>query len=148
MPSCGAALAISAAVEALHQAAGDEIPAVDQHEKTILKGREITAEGSIIMPIDMRIEATTRSMIRKGRKSRKPISKARRSSLIMKAGTSTRIGTSLGSATGSILAMSAKSLRSWLRTLALMKAWKGTSVFVIASVSLIDPSMSGPMPSR
>ena len=44
--------------------------------------------GSIIMPMDIRIEATAMSMMRKGTKSRKPISKARLSSDSMKAGAS------------------------------------------------------------
>ncbi len=42
--------------------------------------------GSIIMPIDISTDATTRSMMRNGKNSRKPISKARLSSEIMKAG--------------------------------------------------------------
>src|SRR5262249_5751240 len=63
-------------------------------KKMSLKGSEMVTGGSIIMPIDMRIEETTRSMMRNGRKRRKPISKARRSSLIMKAGTRTRNGIS------------------------------------------------------
>ena len=54
-----------------------------------MNGSETVIGGSIIMPTDIRIEATTRSMMMKGTKSRKPISKARRSSEIMKAGTST-----------------------------------------------------------
>ena len=41
------------------------------------------------MPIDMSVDATTMSMIRNGRKSRKPIWKAVFSSEIMKAGTRT-----------------------------------------------------------
>ncbi len=48
------------------------------------------------MPIDISTDATTRSMIRNGRNSRKPISKARFNSEIMKAGISTRSETSSG----------------------------------------------------
>src|SRR4029079_16170597 len=50
-----------------------------------LKGSDTTTGGNIIMPIDMSTEATTRSMMRNGRKSKNPISKARLSSEIMKA---------------------------------------------------------------
>ena len=39
----------------------------------ILNGSEIAIDGTIIMPIDIGIEATTMSMMRKGRNSRKPI---------------------------------------------------------------------------
>ena len=67
-------------------------------KKTILKGREIITGGNIIIPIDIKIEAVTISMIRKGRNNIKPISKARRSSEIMKEGIRTWIGTSIGSA--------------------------------------------------
>ena len=51
---------------------------------------------SIIMPMDMSTEATTRSMIRKGMNSRKPIWKAVLSSEVTKAGTRTVKGTSSG----------------------------------------------------
>jgi hypothetical protein len=50
----------------------------------------------IIMPIDIRILATTMSMMRKGMKMAKPIWKAVFSSLVTKAGTSKRSGTSSG----------------------------------------------------
>src|SRR3546814_13602727 len=71
-------------------------------KKISLKGSEIITGGSIIMPIDMRIEATTMSMMRKGRNSRKPISKARLSSLIMQAGTRARIGVASGPSTSGV----------------------------------------------
>src|SRR5437868_13965288 len=58
--------------------------------KISLNGSDTTTGGSIIMPIDIRTEATTRAMIRKGRNSRNPISNARFSSEIMKAGTRMR----------------------------------------------------------
>jgi hypothetical protein len=56
-----------------------------------LNGSEIAVGGSIIMPIDMVMVATTRSITRNGRTTRKPISKPRLISEIMKAGTRTRM---------------------------------------------------------
>src|SRR5581483_234093 len=53
-----------------------------------LKGSEISAGGSMIMPIEMSVLATTMSMIRKGMKMKKPIWKAVFSSLMMNAGMS------------------------------------------------------------
>ena len=61
-------------------------------------GRDTALGGSIIMPSDMRRLATTMSMTRKGRKTRKPISKARFSSPTRKAGKSTRQATACPSA--------------------------------------------------
>jgi len=61
-----------------------------------LNGSETTTGGSIIMPIDIRTEATTRSMIRNGRNNKNPISNARLSSEIMNEGTSTRSDMSSG----------------------------------------------------
>ncbi len=72
--------------------------------------------GSIIMPIDMRIEATTMSMMRNGTNSRKPISKARLSSLIMNAGTRALSGVSVGASMSSASAMSRNNARSCSRT--------------------------------
>ncbi len=43
-----------------------------------MNGSDTTTGGSIIMPIDISTDATTMSMMRKGRKIRKPISNARR----------------------------------------------------------------------
>ncbi len=43
-------------------------------KKISLNGNETVTGGTIIMPIEIRIDDTTRSMIRKGTKSRKPIS--------------------------------------------------------------------------
>jgi hypothetical protein len=57
-----------------------------------LKGVEIMDGGSIIMPMDMSVADTTMSISIKGMYRRKPISKARFSSLVMKDGTTTRIG--------------------------------------------------------
>jgi len=48
------------------------------------------------MPIDIKTDATTRSMIRNGRNKRKPISNPRLSSEIMKAGTRMRSDISAG----------------------------------------------------
>jgi hypothetical protein len=45
-------------------------------KKISLNGSDTTTGGSIIMPIDVSTEATTRSMIRNNRNSKKPISKA------------------------------------------------------------------------
>jgi hypothetical protein len=61
----------------LHQAPRHQRPAVDQHEEDQLECNDTTTGGGVIMPIDIRTEPTTRSMIRNGRNSRKPISKAR-----------------------------------------------------------------------
>ena len=63
-------------------------------KKIILNGIANTVGGNIIIPIDMRIEAITISIIKKGMKIKKPISKARRSSLIMNAGIATLRGVS------------------------------------------------------
>ena len=52
----------------------------------ILNGSEMKTGGSIIMPIDINVDETTRSMIRNGRKIRKPIWKAVLSSEMMNAG--------------------------------------------------------------
>ena len=61
--------------------------------------------GSIIMPMLIRIEATAMSMIRKGTKIRKPISKARFSSDSMKAEAKVVTATWAGSLVGFCLAM-------------------------------------------
>ena len=63
-------------------------------KKISLNGRLTTTGGSIIMPMLISTLATTRSMTRKGTNSRKPISNARFSSEIMKAGVTTRSGVS------------------------------------------------------
>ena len=52
----------------------------------ILNGSEMRTGGSIIMPIVISVAPTTRSIIRNGRKIRKPIWKAVLSSEMMKAG--------------------------------------------------------------
>ena len=60
----------------------------------ILNGNEMKTGGSITMPIDISVEATTRSITRNGRKIRKPIWNAVLSSLRMNEGISTRVGMS------------------------------------------------------
>ena len=57
-------------------------------------GSETIIGETIIIPIDMRIEATTMSMMTNGGKVEKPISRALLSSLIIKAGTRTCSGIS------------------------------------------------------
>jgi len=51
-----------------------------------LNGREMKTGGSIIMPMLISVDATTRSMIRNGRKIRNPIWNAVLSSEIVQAG--------------------------------------------------------------
>ena len=50
----------------MDQRARNKAPAVNQDEKISLNGSDTRTGGSMIMPIDMSIEATTRSMIRNG----------------------------------------------------------------------------------
>src|SRR5690554_1906074 len=64
----------------------------------ILNGAETSIGESIIMPIDISTLATTRSMMMKGMKIKKPISNAVLSSLVMNEATSTWNGTSAGPA--------------------------------------------------
>lgn len=101
-------------------------PDIRYHPSTItknisLKGNEMMTGGSIIIPIDIRILATTMSMIRNGINSRKPISNARRSSLIMKAGIRARSGMVSGPVT-STFARLTNSSRSRSRTCVIMKS--------------------------
>ncbi len=58
----------------------------------ILKGSEMNVGGSMIMPMLISVEETIRSMIRNGRKIRKPIWNAVLSSETMNAGISTSVG--------------------------------------------------------
>ena len=62
----------------------------------ILKGSEISTGESIIMPIDISVLATTRSMITNGMNSRNPIWNAVLSSLVRNAGARIVSGTSSG----------------------------------------------------
>src|SRR6202163_2351139 len=85
-------------------------------KKMSLNGSDTTTGGSIIMPIDISADATTRSMIRNGRKSKKPISKARFSSEIMNAGTRIRSDISSGVAGGGSPDKSMNSFQYFSRT--------------------------------
>ncbi len=53
-------------MERAHEAADQQVPAVDQHKERILKGSEIDVGGSIIMPIAMTMVETIRSMTKNG----------------------------------------------------------------------------------
>src|SRR4030088_820366 len=108
---------------------------------------DTTTGGSIIMPIDISTEATTRSMIKNGRNSRKPISKARFNSEIMKAGTRIRSDISSGVAGGGSPDRSHNSLRSFSRTFFSMKPRSGTEARCKASSTWIWLAISGLMPS-
>src|SRR3546814_2044537 len=74
-----------------------------------LKGMEMIVGESIIMPSAIRVEATTRSMIRNGRKIRNPIWNAVFNSLVTKAGNRMEKGISLALAKGRASARSEKS---------------------------------------
>src|ERR1035438_936885 len=102
-----------------------------------LKGSEMSTGDSIIMPSDIRTLATIMSMMRKGRKTRKPIWKALFSSLVTNAGTSTLNGTSAVFTDGSILASLAKSMTSAWRVCFIMKSRTGLSPRRIASSKAI-----------
>src|SRR5260221_10855167 len=65
-------------------------------KRSILKGKEIRTGGSMSMPIDIKTEATTISMIRKGIKIMNPISKAFFNSPMTKAGIKTQVEISEG----------------------------------------------------
>ena len=94
------------------------------------------------MPMLISTLATTRSMTRNGTNSRKPISKARFSSEIMKAGVTTRSGVSRACLGFSILDRRTNRARSsWLTWLSMnfftgaaeaSKAW-GSSIFLSSS---------------
>ena len=58
-------------------------------KKIILNGNEIMTGGNIIIPIAIKIDAVTMSIIKNGRNNINPISKARRNSEIIKAGITT-----------------------------------------------------------
>ena len=92
--------------------------------------------GIIIMPIDMRVEATRKSMTRNGMKIRKPIWKAVRSSLTTKAGRTTRMGRSLTSV-GPMPARSRKKSTSPGRVWRSMKVRIGSMARSIASLESI-----------
>jgi hypothetical protein len=104
----------------------------------ILNGNDTMIGGSIIIPIDMRTDATTMSMTRNGMNRRKPISNARDSSLIMNAGTRARSGVSSGVGGVAAWERSMNSRRSRSRTVRNMNAWTGRIVRSKASCSLIS----------
>ena len=104
--------------------------------------------GSIIMPIDIRIEATTMSMMRNGTNTMKPISKARRSSLIMNAGRRTRSDTGSRLVGGASCAMSRNSARSSSRTCRAMKERNGATVRSIPVAWSTRSAIIGSSPSR
>src|SRR4051794_28072188 len=81
-------------------------------KRRILNGSEMKTGGSIIIPIDISVDETTRSMIRNGRKIRNPIWKAVLSSEMMNAGIRTSVGTSLRCLTLSTLPSLTNSARS------------------------------------
>jgi len=104
-----------------------------------LKGKEIITAGSIIMPIDIKNEATTMSMMRKGRTIRKPISKAHRSSLIMNAGIRLCSGVSCGVAMGALRERSRKRFRSSSRKCCSMKLRSGPAGAQVKGFQFVDP---------
>jgi hypothetical protein len=112
-----------------------------------LNGSDTTTGGSIIMPIDISTDATTRSMIRNGKNNRKPISKARLSSEIMKAGTRMRIDKSSGLSGAFSPDISTNNCRSFSRTFFSMKARSGTLARSNASLTLISLFTSGLTPT-
>ena len=84
-----------------------------------LNGIETIVGDSIIMPSDISVEETTRSMIRKGRKIRKPIWNAVFNSLVTKAGSRIEKGTACGDCEAlDALAMPANSFEIGLAGLA------------------------------
>ncbi|MNT74671.1 hypothetical protein D3C72_2135100 [compost metagenome] len=94
--------------------------------------------------------ATIRSITRNGSMIRKPISKPRRISEIMKAGTTARRSTLSSTTTvwPFSLAISMKSCRSLSRVLASMNSRNGSAMRGSASVSVIWFFIKGSMPSR
>ena len=85
-------------------------------------------------------------MTRKGRKSRKPISKARFNSPTMKAGINARQGVCAGSATAGIAPRSMKRIKSSSRIFATMNRRKGCAAASSPANSEIRPSVIGTMP--
>src|SRR6201989_1976017 len=112
-----------------------------------LNGSDTTTGGSIIMPIDIKTEATTRSMIRNGRNSREPTSNVRFNSEMIKGGPRMRSDISSGVVGGGSFDRSMNSLRSFSRTFFIMKPRSGTDARCSASSTLIWLATSGLMPS-
>jgi hypothetical protein len=103
-----------------------------------LKGSATSTGLSIIMPRLISTLATIMSMIRKGMKIRKPIWNALLSSLVTKAGTSTRSGTSAPFTSAGSLASFANSCTSLWRVCLSMKPRSGPSPRLSASVKAIS----------
>ncbi|MNF92532.1 hypothetical protein D3C84_751800 [compost metagenome] len=99
----------------------------------ILNGREMISGESIIMPMAMRILATTRSITRNGMKIMKPIWNAVFSSEVTNAGTRITSGASSGLAMSLRLDRRMNSSRSLSRVCASMKFFSGTSALASAS---------------
>src|SRR5690606_16001604 len=103
----------------------------------ILNGSEMISGESIIIPMAIRILATTRSMIRNGMKIMKPIWKAVFSSEVTKAGTRMVSGVSAGVAMSVRLDSRTNRSRSLSRVCASMKSLSGTSARLMASLAAI-----------
>ena len=99
------------------------------------------------MPIDISMDETTMSIIKKGINIKKPISKARRNSDIINAGISMRMGISLAASLSEIFAISANRAISCSRTWDIMNTRNGSIVRLKDSNSSISPSISGLMPA-
>ena len=97
----------------------------------------------MIIPMLIRVELTTRSMTRKGRKIRKPIWKAVFSSLVMKAGIRTQVGTSARVFGCSRLARPTNSESSSSSVCLNMNSRSGSSARSSATLSLIWCEVSG-----
>ena len=107
----------------------------------ILNGSEMIIGETIIMPIDISTLATTRSMIRNGMNSRKPIWNAVLSSEVTNAGSATRNGTASLSANGFSPARRANSCRSASRVWSSMKCLNGAAAAGSACSAASWPSM-------
>ena len=94
-----------------------------------LNGSATSTGDSIIMPSDMRMLDTTMSITRNGMKIMKPIWNADLSSLVTKAGTSTRSGAVSAVTWGSNSARRENSAKSDCRVCLSMKLRMGASAF-------------------
>ncbi len=95
----------------------------------ILNGSEIMMGGSIIMPMDRRMDATTISMMRNGMNRMNPIWNAVLSSDIMNAGIRALVGTSSLLEGFSCFTMLMNRERSFSLVCLNMKSLKGVSAF-------------------
>src|SRR3954452_15739140 len=109
----------------------------------ILNGSEMKTGGSIIIPIDINVDETTRSMIRNGRKIRKPIWNAVLSSEMTKAGMRTVVGTSLRSLTFWRCPSLTNSATSLVRVCFHMNSRIGPSARLSATSWVMAPFLSG-----